>query len=203
MKMLTQLCVQQPIEGKHKGLCCICGCETDKGHKPSFSDNFTGYSFLTHGNCMCPYCYSFFKDQNFRRKSWLATIEKVRFLQRLECREVILNPPSPPFFIYITQTGQRQGWLSAMRFINHNQKRFYISTDWVGHFLADRDEAQKMHMMISELRAKGINKTALRTGEYTMKQVRTAIENGWHEILLNAKKQVKNPLWEVMLYVAE
>jgi len=200
---VTEFCIKEPERGSKQGVCCICGKETKEGHKVPFSDNFTGYSFLIHGDCACPYCWTFFKTQDFRRRSWVATAKEVRFLKRNEVREVMLEPPEPPFFIYVTQSGQRQGWLSALRYISYSRERFFISTDWVGHFMVDRQLAKQMDNLIWLLRDKKISKTALRTGQYSMKQYRLAIEGGWQDLIEEARRYVKNPLWEVMVYVAE
>ncbi len=201
--MITELCIKKPVEGNIQGICCICGKETGKGHKVPFSDSFTGYSFLIHGDCACPHCWTFFKTRDFRFKSWVANSDGVRFLKRLDIRVVILFPPEPPFFLYITQSGQRQGWLSALKLINYSRDTFIISTDWAGHFMADREIAFAMDILIWRLREKKISKTALRTGGYTMKQTRLAIEGGWHDLIETARGYMKTPLWEVMVYVAE
>lgn len=202
--MITHFCIKNSKDtGNIKGICCVCGQKTNEGHKPCFSDNFTGYSYLTHGDCMCPYCYMFFKDQSFRKKSWVATSEGVKFLKRLECKDVILNPPEPPFFLYITQTGQRQGWLSAMKLINYNKEKFYISTDWVGHFLVNMLEVNYIDSLLRILRKEKVSKTALLLGDYNLKLYRKAMEEGWDRLLGEAKNQIKNPLWEVMVYVTE
>ncbi len=49
--MLTYLCIKNPPVGDIEGTCCVCGKETLQGMPKPFSDSFTGYSYLTHGNC--------------------------------------------------------------------------------------------------------------------------------------------------------
>ncbi len=201
--MITYLCVKQPVRGNLEGICVVCGVETKEGHKNTFSEKFTAYSFLTHGNCMCPHCFTFFKDQSFRKKSWITTEKEVKFLKRLECEQYIFNPPSPPFAFYITQSGQRQGWLSGMRFVNYSNNQFYILTDFVGCILVQRKEVEEMHKLIRLLREKGISKTQLRSGEFNMHIYKKAIEGNYHNAIESIKNHIKKPLWEVMLYVAE
>lgn len=197
------LCIKSPKPGQKTGVCCVCGKNTDNGYDIPFSDNFTGYSFLTHGDCACPHCYTFFKTPEFRRYSWVATTDEVRFLKRSEIGNIILNPPKPPFFLYITQTGQRQGWLSAFKFISYSEERFFIATDWVGTIFADINNIRNMYKLIRVLREMKVSKTALRTGEYTMFQYRDAIEKGYDNLIDDTKKHIKDPLWEVMIYVAD
>lgn len=202
-EFLTHFCIKEPIEGEIKGTCCVCGKDTERGHKKPFSDNFSGYSYLVFGNCVCPYCYAFFKNQNLRRKSWVVTKEGIVFLKRLDCLQYLLNLPSPPFFFYITKSGQKQGWLSALKIINYSRERFCISTDWVGHFFVDRKQAELFYELIRVLREKGASKTAIRTGEWTIFAYRKAVEGGYEKMIIEAKKYVKEPLWEVICYVAE
>lgn len=201
--MITYLCIKIPLKGDREGICVVCGGKTEEGHPLPFSDNFTGYSYLTYGDCMCPHCFTFFKDQNFRKKSWVVTEKQVNFLKRCEIIAEIIDPPEPPFAIYITQTGQRQGWLNGMKFINYSQDRFYIMTDFAGCILADRKEAHIMNEIIKALRVRKVSKTQLRTGDFTMYIYKKSVENNWQHLIDEARKHIKKPLWEVMLYAAE
>lgn len=202
-RSLPFLCIKSPISGNIEGECCVCGVNTNEGHKKPFSNNFVGFSFLTLGDCVCPWCYAFFKEQSFRRKSWIATAETVVYLKRVDCLQYILTPPEPPFFIYITQSGQRQGWIDALRIVNYNRDNFYISTDWTGCFCASKDKIRVYYEIISILRSLKISKTAIRTGEYTMFQYKQILQQKYEKLLQEARKYVGEPLWEVMCYVIE
>lgn len=63
--MITYLCAKEPQAGTLSGSCVVCGVQTETGHELPFSDSFTGYSFLIHGNCTCSHCFAFFRDQSF------------------------------------------------------------------------------------------------------------------------------------------
>lgn len=199
--MITHLCVKNPATGTIEGTCCVCGKETKQGFKNPFSDNFAGYSYLTHGNCTCPHCCGFFKNQDFRKRSWVATNNSVTFLKRAEILKAVLDPPAPPFAIYITQGGKRQGWLSGLKLVNYGRENFYIFTDFVDTVYTSRLQAQSMSDMISELRKNKVGKTQLITGEYAMHVYKKAIEGGWHHLIEQARTHTKKPLWEVMVYL--
>jgi len=203
MVSASRLCVQQPVKGEIEGHCCLCGMRTKEGFAAGFSNNFTGYSFLMHGNCLCPWCFAFFKNQDFRKKSWVATEHNVTFLKRVECGEVLVNPPQPPFFIYISKTGQRQGWLSALRYVSYSRDYFCVSTDFVGHFWVTIKEVKSAREILIKLREKKVSKTILRTGEYSMYIYKRAVQEGWEDDLVEIKKWIRKPIWEVMVYVAE
>jgi hypothetical protein len=168
-----------------------------------FSDNFTAYNFLREGDCICEHCYTLLRNQEFRRRSFVLSKEGVRFLSRLECREVLLSPPEPPFFIYITQSGQRQGWLSAMQCVSYSRERFWVSTDFVGHFLANLEELRRMDELISELRRGGVSKNSLRSGTLSAAEYRKLFEKNLTQLWDMAREYVKTPSWEVLCYVAE
>jgi len=181
----------------------LCGRYTKSGHTIQFSEKFTSYNLLNEGNCICEHCYTLLKNQEFRRRSFVLSREGVRFLSRAECREVLLSPPSPPFFIYITQSGQRQGWLSAMQCVSYSRERFWVSTDFVGYFLANLQELKRMDGLILELRKAGVSKNSLRSGILSAVEYRKLFEKNLTHLWDNAREYVKTPSWEVMCYVAD
>jgi len=192
-----------PTHGKMSGECVLCGGHTESGHPVEFSENFTSYHLLRDGDCICEHCYTLLKNQEFRRRSFVLSKEGVRFLSRAECREVLLSPPDPPFFIYITQSGQRQGWLSAMQCVSYSKERFWISTDFVGHFLTNLQELRRMDGLIGELRKAGVSKSALRSGEISVVEYRKLFEKNLVHLWGEVRTYVKTPSWEVLCYVAD
>jgi hypothetical protein len=192
-----------PTYGELAGKCLLCGRHTKNGHTAEFSEKFTSHNLLREGKCICEYCYTLLRNQEFRRKSFVLSREGVRFLSRAECREVLLSPPDPPFFVYITQTGQRQGWLSAMQCVSYSKERFWISTDFVGHFLANLRELKRMDGLISVLRNVGISKNSLRSGKPSAAEYRKLLERNMTHLLYEMQEYVRTPSWEVLCYVAD
>jgi hypothetical protein len=192
-----------PTYGDLEGVCVLCGRHTKSGHTIEFSEKFTSYNLLREGNCICEYCYTLLRNQEFRRRSFVLSREGVRFLSRSECREVLLSPPDPPFFIYITQSGQRQGWLSAMQCVSYSRERFWVSTDFVGHFLANLRELRRMDELIFELRKVGVSKNSLRNGTLSAAEYRKLLEKNLTHLWDATRDYVKTPSWEVMCYVAD
>ena len=201
---IAHLCIKEPIRGNKKGVCVLCGKETQYGHKSDFSDNFTGYSYLQIGSTLCEHCYTFVKNQDFRRKSWLATEEGVVFLQRKETLHYLLHPPNPPFAIYITLSGQRQGWLNGYRQgVNFNTRRYYVMTDFASLVEVEQEKAQYLYELISKLREKKVTKQELLSGMFSVSHHMQAYIEGWEDVFLEAQKYIKNPLWEVIVNVCE
>jgi CRISPR type IV-associated protein Csf1 len=186
------------------GKCSLGSSHTIQGFPISYSDNFQGYPFLSgNGQCLCPPCNYFLKNQDFRKKNWVASEDGIRFLQRRECQDIILSPPSPPFFFYITQSGQRQGWLDALQIVNYSREKFIISTDWVGKFFLERNTAIELISLCTQLRKLKLSKSSLRTGLLSPAEYRRALENHAEKLVQEIHRWKNTPIWEVIVYVSE
>ena len=204
---LSQLCtlgLSTPKGQKQKGVCVWCGREVDEVFDIKVSDNFTGWSLFSHGNCMCKYCFAFFSEQSFRKRSWLATASGVSFLKKDEIESILLRPPKPPWFLYITKTGQKQGWLHCIHKVNFSSVSFVIGFEPFDFPIQTNVfEVRKLHGLLSFLREKKITKTELLTGEFKMKTYERAINGEYEEKLKEAKKQRKREIWELLCYVVK
>ena len=190
--------------GGIEGTCCMCGNETKEGHIPKFSDRFTAGSKLCYGEVICPECKAFFENQEHRRKTWIVTEDFFEVLDRKKAREHILNPPKPPFFIYLTKGGQKQGWLGHFNKLNYSTEIYQICCEWSDSLIqCNKSTAVEMDKLITELRSRKVSKTELLTTEYKMKTYEKAIKNNFENLLESTKQYKNNPLWEVMLHVSD
>lgn len=120
----------QPKEhGKIKGDCVVCARKTDHGLDVDFSDNFMSWNLLFEGNCICPNCYELTRNQDYRRTSWVASRNGVEFLRRDEILRFLQRPPRPPFAIYITKTGKKQGFLKLVMKVALTKKNYFVAFD--------------------------------------------------------------------------
>jgi hypothetical protein len=189
-------------KGEEAGTCILCGVETEEGFPVEFSSTFTAFSHLAYGNVLCPSCNAFFRNQDFRRRSWKITPCGVEFLKREQVLEFLTTEEKPiPFAVYITSTGQKQGWLQGFRYVNFSKQKFFIHTDFVGCVLAEYRQVVEFAELIKFLREKKVSKTELTSGEFSMYTYRRSIENNFELELRKAKEFVSQPLWEVMVYV--
>jgi len=202
---IMSLILKNLEDGSISGKCSLCSSYTTRGFPISYSDNFQGYPFLSgNGQCLCPSCNYFLKNQDFRKKSWVASEnEGIRFLHRKECQDIILSPPSPPFFFYITQSGQRQGWLDALQVVNYFREKFIISTDWVGKFSLERNTAIELISLCTQLRKLKLSKSSLRTGLLSPAEYRRVLENHAEKLIQEVHRWKNTPIWEVIVYVSE
>ena len=198
---VPQLCCPNAEKGNIKGKCIFCGLETDAGFPIPKKSNFTKWYSLSGGNCVCPSCAEFWGTRQFRSRSWVATKKEVKFGKLTEIAPTVLNPPSPPFFIYLTRGGQKQGWLFTINLVSYSQKRFFIACDWADQpIMVEQKQAQEMFRLAAFLRKKEIGKGSLRNGNFVYKIWEKALEEGWNMKLAEARKFKKNLLWEVILH---
>ena len=185
-------------EGNIKGKCMVCGKYTEKGLKPPFSGNFMGYPYLQDGDCVCPTCYVFFANQDHRKHSWLATEKEFRVIHHDDVLQLLLNPPEPQFYIYITIGGQKQGWLNALDKVNLSNKQWWISIeDKV--YLVRTEEIKKQYECMKKLREKKVPKKELKNGFSVGTFIKFAKEN-LLSLLEEADKYRGTNEWEVLIY---
>lgn len=183
-------------EGKEKGKCIACGFDSDKGHKPDFSANFLSWNIFQEGNILCEYCYTLCRSsQDYRRRSWTLSKKGIEFLKKENFTETILNPPEPPFAIYLTETGQKQGFLHLINRPNHSKKKYILAFD-DKIINVDLSEANRFNQLISKARELKFTKTELRNSPSAHR---------WKERELCEQiiKYSKNPLWQVMVYASK
>jgi len=156
-----------PVYGGKEGKCVVCGRFSKKGHPIDFSPNFTMYSVLEGGNIICEYCRSMLDNQDLRRHSWIAYIvdgEKIlEKLDRKRVLEYLCDPPNPPFVIYVTRTGKKQGYLMLVNRVNMSRNFYNIVWDDV-LIPVFRDRVVFYHTVVKNALEKGLRKSELLHG---------------------------------------
>ncbi len=192
---------KNPERGNVKGKCVFCTETTEYGFKKVFSGNFTGYNRLFEGNCICEYCNAFFREQKYRKSNFIVTKDNVNFLKRVEILENLLNLPNPPFFIYLTFTYQKQGWLGNFDRISYSGKRFYICTEKNVIYV----EIEKLIGYIEfakELREYKIPKKDM-LSELSVNSLKKLEEAGKRDLKEKLEEIDNKNLWEVIVYGIE
>lgn len=179
-----------PVRGTLRGKCVVCGFKTEKGHEIDFSENFTSWSLLQEGNCICEYCYELVKNQDYRRKSWIAGEFGVKFLKREDILSVLSSPPVP-FSMYISCTGKKQGFLRIVNSVNYSKDRYTIAFDDELLYI-DRHTLLKMKELAEKARKLGFSKSDLNYPSTKCWKHR--------EICEAILKYSKNPVWGLVVY---
>lgn len=201
---------EKPETGTVAGECMVCGQHTDYGFrgKDTVSDNFSGWNRFLAGDCVCPECRYLFHDQTFRKKSWVASVsEGFRTFSGADDREArlqtILNPPEPPFFVYVARAGQRQSWLCCLHRVATSRDRYFLAhEDYDVPVLVNRKIAAEYAELVRRAVDLKITKTELRSGHFGPSTWKRALEGGYDRLLKAIGERRGDILWEVMVHVA-
>ena len=190
MKILRLSEFFEPIVGNLKGKCVVCGFSTEKGHPVNFSENFTAWNLLQEGNCICEHCFALLKNQDYRRHSWIATLDGIEFLKRDEILPKLLDPPIP-FAMYITKTGKKQGFLHLINRVNYSKNHYFLAfDDELIH--VNRKTLEEMVKVAEQARKLGFTKSDLYDPRVKLWKHRDLCER-----ILRFRN---NPVWEVVVY---
>ena len=207
-EMLCKTLEITPDLGELEGDCCICQKHTTTGFKKKFSGTFTCADYISHGEVICPECQYLVKNSNeYRRTMFLLTEDELIKFKKKEAKEIVLNLPNKPFYIYLTKTWQKIGWIRMNEVYNENNKgeiNFLIDYDIVRVNLDTLTEVMKY---IKRLRDLKIPKTVLETGQLEMHHYRKLTAEFGNVaariILNNIKKNTNNPKWDLALYLED
>lgn len=190
----------EPSKGSIQGTCVFCGCESDNGHpKKIISDNFTAWDRLAGGNVVCPECNHVYTEPTYRKKAWVVTESTFTEVKRENAKELLLNPPEPPFVIYLTQSWKKQGFVNLINRVQESQTDYIIGLDYE-LIEVNTKTLEKYCTLIAELLEKKIMKTELSTGNFKAK----SYEKLGYDIGLVEKIKilVGNPLWNLAIFVS-
>ena len=207
-EMLCKALDITPEQGDLEGDCCICKKHTENGFKKKFSGTFTCADYISHGEVICPECQYLVKNSNeYRRTMFLLTEDELIKFKKKEAKEIVLNLPNKPFYIYLTKTWQKIGWIRMNEVYNENNKgeiNFLIDYDIVRVNLDTLTEGMES---IKRLRDLKIPKTVLETGQLEMHHYRKLTAEFGNVaariILNNVKKNANNPIWDLALYLED
>ena len=207
-EMLCKTLEITPDLGELEGDCCICQKHTTTGFKKKFSGTFTCADYISHGEVICPECQYLVKNSNeYRRTMFLLTEDELIKFKKKEAKEIVLNLPNKPFYIYLTKTWQKIGWIRMNEVYNENNKgeiNFLIDYDIVRVNLDTLTETMKF---IKQLRDLKIPKTVLETGQLEMHHYRKLTAEfgniAARIILNNVKMNANNPIWDLALYLED
>ena len=207
-EMLCKTLEITPDLGELEGDCCICQKHTTTGFKKKFSGTFTCADYISHGEVICPECNYLVKNSNeYRRTMFLLTEDELIKFKKKEAKEIVLNLPNKPFYIYLTKTWQKIGWIRMNEVYNQdnqNEINFLIDYDIVRVNLDTLTETMKF---IKQLRDLKIPKTVLETGQLEMHHYRKLTSEFDNDVARSYIKMIKNnvnnPIWDLALYLED
>ena len=207
-EMLCKTLNITPETGDKTGECCICHKHTKQGFKKKFSGNFTCADYVSTGNVICPECQYLVRNSNeYRRTMFLLTEDELIKFKKKEAKNIVLNLPHKPFYIYLTKTWQKIGWIRMNEVYNPNNTgeiKFLIDYDIVQ---APLNRLTRTMEFIRKIRELKIPKTVLETGELEMHHYRKMVAEYDTKTAREYLKKIKNnahtPVWDLALYLED
>lgn len=195
-----------PETGNLIGTCCICKKHTTAGFKKKFSGNFTCGNYISNGDVICPECYYLVKNSNdYRRTMFILTENELIKFKKKDALNIIFSLPFEPFYIYLTKTYQKIGWIRLNDAYNENN-------EGIINFLCDYDIIQAdiktiryFHEFIRKFRDLKIPKKVLENGElelYHYKKLVNEYDNARY-LLKELKDYINNPIYDLILYLED
>lgn len=203
MKLHELLIMSEP--GTEAGTCYLCGCDTDVGWREVPSDSFTAWASCYGGDVQCPGCHAMLKDKRFRMYTWLATPANLMIADagnRAWVWRTLCSPPEPPFALYITQGGQKQGWIGLVNYVSESRQSFAVGTDWTDRPVNLRLAwITERAAMLDRLRGHKIPKAVISGGVvWSMSHLRRLDDDGLLDDYETARALAGDPRWEVMVH---
>ena len=197
-----------PETGELEGECCICHKHTTDGFKKKFGGNFTCADYVSTGDVICPECQYLVRNSNeYRRTMFLLTEDELIKFKKKEAKNIVLNLPNKPFYIYLTKTWQKIGWIRMNEVYNPNNTgeiKFLIDYDIVQ---APLNRLTRTMEFIKKIRELKIPKTVLETGELEMHHYRKMVAEYGAKTARKYLKKIKNnartPVWDLALYLED
>ena len=207
-EMLCKALDITPEQGDLEGDCCICKKHTENGFKKKFSGTFTCADYISNGDVICPNCYYLVKNSNeYRRTMFLLTEKELIKFKKKEAKDMVKNLPNEPFYIYLTKTWQKIGWIRMNEVYNTDNRseiNFLIDYDIVRTNTADLYD---MMDFIKQLRDLKIPKAVLETGNLEMHHYRKLTakfgNQAARKILNKVKMNANSPVWDLALYLED
>jgi CRISPR type IV-associated protein Csf1 len=193
-----------PLEDVSDTTCWLCGGETGgKGMsiKKAIKPTFTDHPFARgHGSSyICPGCALCLSARELRNYSILATADKLFHPTRAEWRDILINPPAPPFVMCLAVSGQKHLTFKAP--VNLERERFTVLLEERPIFAAP----DRIEQIIEAVEALYIyfSKDEILTGRYSQHRIKECGLSKWERLEAEIECWRGRPLFDLALFVAQ
>jgi hypothetical protein len=129
---------------------------------------------------------------------WIANKEGIVRFKKEDMLGHILNPPDPPFGIYLTRTWQKQGFFKLIDKVNYSKQNYFTALD-MQVILVNLETAKKMAELGQKLRKKKTTKEELETGELSAHRYKDIDLS----LVEQVKEYAKQTLWSLIVYAID
>lgn len=195
-----------PETGELSGTCCICGEHTTNGYPKKFKANFSTADYVSSGEVICSNCHYLVENSDeYRRTMFLLTKNEYKPFKKDEAKNIIFNLKDEPFYLYLTKTWQKIGWIRMNQVFNTGIKNdIKIMLDYQ-LITCDLKDLKNLCNYIKNLRDLKLSKKTLESGFFELYEYRKLVNNyGSYEaknIVENINVLKWNPVYELALYI--
>lgn len=190
-------------EGNLKGDCWLCGCQTDRGHPknkiilPTFTDGNLAKS--PWSDLVCEHCTHILSYRELRNYSIFADSNGLKHPSRIQIRDILLNPPEPPFLLCVAESGQRH--LTFKAIVNYSKDRFIARMD---NFNVIVEPGKfKWLLELTEELYQTFTKDEIGSSDYKSHKIKEFGLERWEKIENQIKPMRKSSLFQLVLFVAK
>ena len=184
--------------------CWLCGGETGGRGLPvkkAILDTFTDRDMARHPASQsvcsgCAFCLSFMSLRNY---SILATRNELRHPSRAKIRDILLNPPEPPFVLCIATSGQK--WLHFKGEVSYSQNNYPIQLEETRVYV-DTGQLERILVLVEDLYTV-FSKKEILSGEYSQNRIRKFGLAKFQRIEKQAAKFRGQRLFQLGVFVAQ
>jgi len=193
-----------PLQAVEDETCWLCGGETDgKGipTKKGIKDTFTDHPWARGqgSKSLCSGCAFCLNNRSLRNYSILATAGELCHPSRADWREILLDPPEPPFVACLAVSGQKH--LSFKAPINLSRETFTIALEEQMVEVAPTKLAVCLEA-VENLYAY-FTKDEIMTGRYRQHRIQECGLARWQELETAVESWRGTRLFELALFVAQ
>ena len=190
--------------GAIPGNCLLCGTATENGWLPTgFTDTVARRYIIPGGTVFCPLCRGMMRHRHCRTRCWVATRNGVHFSSIGDDTfwRALVDPPEPPFAIYHTKGGKKQGWIGILYKVNYSRNSYWIGTDRSLYLplLARKSDVFVRSQLVANLLQRTVRRSAVMVSSFSPAEWERSIREGWQDLLLAAQHFRHDPLWEVLV----
>lgn len=184
--------------------CWLCGGQTNmlgisikKGIKGTFTDQDLARNMQSKSLCQgCAFCLG---SRSLRNYSLLVTKDKASHPSRSELRDILLNPPEPPFLLAIAVSGQKH--LSFKAHIAYDCDLFPILLEEMMIFVNPQELAAILEPI--ETLYTEFSKAEIESGNYNQARIKKFGMGRWEELESCISPQRGYRLFKLTVFIAQ
>ena len=193
-----------PLIDTSDQVCWLCGGETGgkglptkKAIKPTFTDHpcARGYG----SSSICPGCAFCLTARELRNYSILATTDRLSHPSRAEWREILINPPEPPFVMCLAVSGQKH--LSFKAPVNLERGHYAVLLEEREIFVTPGRIEQAIEAV--EALYAYFSKAEIETGRYSQHKIKQCGISRWGQLEAAIENWRGRPLFDLAVFVAQ